>query len=825
MSLTARADPAPRREVINLAGLGRWLVGLNSLLRPADGWLSVAFLALNLMVVVWSVERAHWMPTPSLVHLVLLAMITGLLLSRIPLWAILVLPVGLVIGALVITWQLSSLQAENLAVANAAELWQRLGHWFQVARAGNINLDKAPFAFALMVLTWLSGYLAAWVFARYRNFWGVFVLGGAGLLSNLTYLPAKASSDLLLYLFTALLLIARVQSVRRRQDWQDRNIQHDGHLWLLSLSDSVFLGVGVLLLAFLLPVRGNFGPANAAYEFMRTPLKSFEGDFNRLFAGLPARRPIPYRIWDDTMAFQGTIQPGTTPVLQVESQTPMYWKARTYGTYTAQGWVSENTVLESIDWVPKHALAQPYRSRFEVTYSVTPRYASRSLFAGGQIIQADKKVRIETYDSPEYILDLADEGAMRALPPKLALAAANLNQGSRASPSTQATALLALGFKRLDSRYEPGRVQPVTLVEVLPAQPDVLSVHSAKGNIRANETYQLTSSVSVATAYELRGAGTDYPTWALVKYTQLPEGLPQRVRVLAAQLTASSQTPYDKAKAIERYLSGLPYSLQVEAPPYQTDGVDHFLFTLRKGYSEYFASAMTVLLRASGVPARVATGYTVGDRVSGEDIYIVNDSHSHAWVEVFFPQYGWITFEPTPGASLPTVTLPGNAGANPASAKPKSPEDDLFDDELDFPFGDPSARGSRSWTDTLRGDWLWGITALVVATLMGGLGWGFWRRYLVPSDQPAVAFRRLASLGALAAVGPAAHQTPFQYRHRLFEVFPGHRDQVSTIVDTYVRHLYGRKGLTSEESDRLVRAWVRLRGPLSLHILQRLRLR
>ena len=97
----------------------------------------------------------------------------------------------------------------------------------------------------------------------------------------------------------------------------------------------------------------------------------------------------------------------------------------------------------------------------------------------------------------------------------------------------------------------------------------------------------------------------------------------------------------------------------MEPPAFDKDGVDHFLFTLKEGYSEYFGSSMSVLLRTVGVPARLAVGYTTGDRIGDQDIFAVTDSHSHAWVEVYFPGFGWIPFEPTPGEALPSVYQPG----------------------------------------------------------------------------------------------------------------------------------------------------------------------
>ena len=207
--------------------------------RPSDGWASVFLLALNLMVVVWSVERADWVPTPNLVSLILLGMLTGLVFSRIPVWGFLLIPLGLFIGFWVIVWQLTSFQAHGMELRSAAELFERLNLWWVAAGSGSINIDREPFAFGLMCMTWLAGFFAAWVFFRHRNFWGVFVLGGAGLLSNLTYLPSEGSIYLGIYLLTALLLVSRVQAVRRLQEWRRRGFQSDNHLGILAVSDSV----------------------------------------------------------------------------------------------------------------------------------------------------------------------------------------------------------------------------------------------------------------------------------------------------------------------------------------------------------------------------------------------------------------------------------------------------------------------------------------------------------------------------------------------------------------------------------------------------------
>ena len=835
-----RRDPvaaeAPARRVnLDTEAWGQALLAGLNYFRPADGWATVLLLGLNLMVVVWSVEQADWVPTPNLVSLILLAMLVGLFLARLPVWGVVVLPLGLLLGLGVIVAQITAFRAEGMELANAAELWQRLYLWYEAARTGSINIDREPFAFGLMVATWLAGYLAAWVFFRHRNFWGVFILGGAGLLSNLTYLPAEGSIYLGIYLLTALLLVARVQAVRRLREWRRLGFQADGNLSILSVSDSILMAFAVLLIAFLLLPTGSFWqPAHNVYEYMRSPLVRFEDDFNRLFAGLPARRPLPYRIWGDVMAFQGTINPTTTPVLQVDSPVALYWKARSYGTYTPKGWVSDDTVLQPTDWTPRYAAAQPYDRRFEVTHSVTLNYPTRNLFAGGQVLAVNREVRIETYDSPQYALDFSGPAGATAAP-KLNLAALSLERelrqsGGAASRARLAAAAAPAGFQLAEVRRQGGQVQEIILAETLPERPDTLSLRSAGREFKRGESYEVTASVSQAGPEELRLAGLDYPTWALAKYTQLPPELPQRVRDLGAELTAGAETPYDKAKAVEAYLKTLPYSLTMNPPPYNSDGVDHFLFNERRGYSEYFASALTVLLRTQGIPARMVTGYTVGQQVPEADTYIVADSNSHGWAEVFFPGYGWIGFEPTPGASIP-IAAPPVVEDKPLDFVlpaedvdvPLCDDDEELDDcEEEFllePTANPVAENPLVRLARQYLPWLGG--ALAVAAVIAALGWLFWRRWLTPSDDPPTVFRRLAFLGRLNAIGPAGWQTPYQYLRRLQGELPAQREALAVIVNSYVRHRYGGKESSPEQAESLTRAWLQVRRPLLFHLFRR----
>lgn len=818
---------------------GGWASRVN-LLRPLDGWFALALLAINLMMVVGSVASADWAPglgNKSIVAVLLMGMLTGLVLGRLPVWGWLLFPAGLGVGLAVVAWQIGSFFGGESAVTGTGQLWDRLGLWLEAAKSGDINIDPAPFAFGVLLATWLLGYAGVWLFARCHNFWGVLVLGGAGLLSNLTFLPPNAGLFLGLYLFTALLLIARIGSVRRQQEWQIRNIKPDGSLGTISLSDSFLLAVPVLIVAFSLPYGYKLGPMDAAYDALRSPMQVLEGDFNRLFAGVPARRPVAFRVWGDVMAFQGTINPAETVVLRVESPTPLYLKARTYGTYTGKGWLSGGRVLEDMDWTPSYASPQAHLDRLEVIYSVTPAYASNSLFVGGPVLTSDRNLKIETYDSATYTLDLTGDpvgpGAVDALPFSVAEAAsavrALVNQSNGRVGEDALRAALPTDLRLAAVSRDNGTVRQVQLAEVLPVPPDVLSLRSAGGKIKDGQTYTLTSAVSVASAEELREAGTDYPAWVMNRYVQLPVELPQRVRDLAADLTAGADTPYDKAKAIEEYLRTFPYTTTIEPPPFDADGVDHFLFTLGRGYSEYYASAMAVLLRSVNVPARLVTGYNAGNQVPDREAYVVADSNAHGWVEVFFPRYGWISFEPTAGRSLPASYQPGlqeETDQATGGAGGGAQQDDCIPLFADCPATLAQSPGSSDAEDiSAFAAWFrrilpWLLSAVAASTIVTGMGWLLWRRYMTPSRDPGLSYRRLSLLGALSSNGPAPHQTPYEYRDRLGQALPAYREEVSAVVDAYVRNRYGAKGLERGGGRRLTRAWLRLRLPLLLRVIR-----
>jgi hypothetical protein len=137
------------------------------------------------------------------------------------------------------------------------------------------------------------------------------------------------------------------------------------------------------------------------------------------------------------------------------------------------------------------------------------------------------------------------------------------------------------------------------------------------------------------------------PLQARSDYLQLPP-LDPRIPKLARAMTAGAATDLERARAIERRLRA-DYGYTLELPDREVaDPLAYFLFTRKKGHCEYFASAMTVMLRTAGIPARLATGFQSGVYNPITDFWLVRASDAHAWVEAWIPGHGWTTFDPTP---------------------------------------------------------------------------------------------------------------------------------------------------------------------------------
>jgi len=171
--------------------------------------------------------------------------------------------------------------------------------------------------------------------------------------------------------------------------------------------------------------------------------------------------------------------------------------------------------------------------------------------------------------------------------------------------------------------------------------------------LRAGQTYSVVSYIPDLSPDALRTAETGSSPYG----DNLAGGLSPRAADLAAQVTAGANNEFDTVMALTAYLQhNYRYTLDLGRVPTGQDPVDWFLFGVKSGYCEQFATAETLMLRSLGIPARLATGYATGEYDPVLNQSVVREHDAHAWVEVWFSGHGWVPVDPTPGVSPLAVT-------------------------------------------------------------------------------------------------------------------------------------------------------------------------
>ncbi len=179
------------------------------------------------------------------------------------------------------------------------------------------------------------------------------------------------------------------------------------------------------------------------------------------------------------------------------------------------------------------------------------------------------------------------------------------------------------------------------------------------GHLLPGDTY--TATVAMPDAVSAPSGSPPPPRVDLENALQLPPDLPRRVQELTKEIVAQTTgRPVEIALAIESHLrTGYEYDLDALPLPEGEDYVDHFLFVSKRGWCNHYASAMVVMLRIAGVPARLATGFTSGEWVPEREHFEIRDQDAHAWAEVYLPDTGWIDFDPTPAEEEPATVTEG----------------------------------------------------------------------------------------------------------------------------------------------------------------------
>ena len=347
-------------------------------------------------------------------------------------------------------------------------------------------------------------------------------------------------------------------------------------------------------------------------------------------------------------------------------------------------------------------------------------------------------------------------------------------------------------------------------------------------------SYRVQVDQSVATETELRDDSVGYPAWAR-PYLGLPFGYRSpateaRIHELALRVTAGATNPYDDAAAVEQYLrTNFAYTLTPGPPPAGVDVEENFLFSSRAGYCQYFATAMADMLRSLGVPTRLVNGYGPGAYDASHDRFVVTESDSHTWPEVYFPSYGWIPFEPTPDGVYTPITRGGTAGvdcssgacqsdsgtplATPSAAPTPRPRQEPAGPSVPAPTGGPRLPSLRTWTPV-------GALLLVLLVLLYVLA----SRFLRPQTVAGV-WHRVILLLQLAGVRPRTGETPIEFGDRVAGAFPETAAGMRQLAGDFAVAAYAPAGLAELRKPAVLAGWGALRPLLLRRVAARVRRR
>ena len=762
------------------SNLKRWLkAGFGT---PQE-WGSVVLTFLALGVAIFSIEQAHW--TSSHLPLTLdlaLAMLLTLILARRRLDDRVFFAIMTILSAGFTIWQASRLAAPTSGLGAA------LTAWWQTISYRQPSEEVVHFASFLIFLTWVIGFVSAWFTLRKQNVWIGVGLGGIALLINLSNLPREQYYFLLIYLPVAMLVIG-VATLTKQRRWFKRLGGSYPKRAVLS-----FIALLVLVSAIAIP-SAWFAPdieiAQARTVMGGSWGQYLEESWVNLFAAVPGKWTVIKSSDGEKLAFSAAPNQRDTVFFAIHSEQSFYWRTRRYDTYQPWGWTSSHAVDQKLSPGTRVSEADDFLNRRELTYTVENKQKTDVLLTAGEFVSAN---------IPVFLKSMATSGEAN-------LGSVYVAQGSRLYQSTNGGASWTASdgdapWERAYLAAAPDKVG------------DVLSV-IAPQMLKPYQRYSMTATISMATPSELAEAGENYEAWVEDYYLQLPSGLPGRVRQLAEKVTENMTTPYAKAVAIKDFLHGFKYSLTVKPPPSGTDGVDWFLFHERQGFCTNYASAMVVMLRSVGVPARLAIGYLPGEFDVASGAFIVRAKDYHAWTEVYFPRYGWITFEPTASTRFEEdLITPGGTGGDEFGPFPEEPSGPIDGGGSSGGTTLTSRLGEASQPYIVLGVLLLMLTAIIIAYLR-------LQRFRQEVKSAIQVYAKMCSMASLVRAGPRPYETPLEYCQRLAAVLPLQTEAIGTIAQAYAEARFSpRKEQGIYELGELRLSWRKIFRALLKRVLR-----
>ncbi len=856
-----------------------------------EGWATLVLTVLLVYIAVVSIQRADWADGLGVLTWVMAAgLVAGFVVSkwrRLP-SAVLHLG-GFVVGVIAVVFAMTSYIDDSVGTTRdkLRWLWDRGEEWIRLLINGDQAEDLYLFVLFVSILTFLMAYMTMWFVFRARWIWAALFFPGVVLLLNLGYSLRVPNGLVVLFLFVSLLLLMRFALLQREINWRRVRIDYPSTLVWRGMWAASYLAVVVILFGWVVPVSARSSTANDLWHEVDGPWRSIDSQVNEWFVGLrgPGQSGVGgFAAFDDNFELGGPLRLSDDPVVVVSgTDRAPYLQAHTYNVYTGRGWESDLT--------PPLAEGEPaivpplFELRPGENRPVDPSYAKNRerqtfgmtiqttrgslLFSPSSFVSSDISTSlVVAWQDVENAIDV-QSATPESIPPQLwpfvqilqtvdltpDIPPAPTPDGTAATPEASPTPapLPEPDFTKLPAELstmqneliaesiqvsytinpETYRVQNLNYRGRFPVLDDVEAVR-AQNELQEGDTYAVDALVSDAKGTDLRVADGEIPQEVLDRYLELPESVTDRTRSLAAEIAAGQSNTYDIAKALEAYLrTNIAYSESIAFPPADVDVVDYVIFTSQEGYCEYYASSFIVMARSLGIPARMSVGFFPTDD-SGEDGLIYRERNAHAWPEVYFPDYGWVGFEPTAARSAVDrdVSTPANPGVPPRNDRGILPGEgrlpDDFQDLNDIAFDEqnanlPTGEGTVGSTDNGLGTRDLAIRVVPLAILLTILIiaylWLRGTRGLTPSSQMYTKMSRGANWGGVR--GTAA-MTPNEFAEQIASTVSGSRLPVGYLTDLYVQETYGNSRPSQSELLRARQAWLRLRGVLLRHFFSRL---
>lgn len=745
---------------------------------------------LLIFVATSAIGQAGWTKhLPVMSSIGLFSFVIGLLISRSLLPTLIAHLFSLIIGFAWSFWIVSGLLPTEFTWQMRWEnLMERTGIWFNAAATGGISYDNLMFVMQMALIVWLASYLSVWFLFRSGRIWTSILPIGFILFIVFHYAPKDLTTWVFVFILLSLLLIMMFNLNEHEQRWRDNRVYFRSDISYDFLREGIIFSVVVLSLAWLAPSVDS-DKANMFFSVLDREWRSVQGEWNRLFADLNYK-PDPYAYADtfgQSLTLGGARNLTPEPVLRVDARAGRYWRAVVFDEYDGLGWKSNDLIVVDLD-AGEQPDAHPFfhaRQPYTQTFSFINNGAT-VLYAMSNPVTADRDIRAKSSIVQQKDVDIS-----------------------------------------LYS-YWAGKKKPWM---------DELTYIQSDRRLRAEETYQVVSLLSIASIEQLQADDSPYPAWIQNRYLGLPAGIPQRVFDLAAEIARDSDNAFDKASAIEAYLRlNLTYNEGIALPPENRDKVDYILFDLKEAYCDYYATSMIVMLRSLGIPARMAAGYAGGEWVTletGEELRVVQNKDAHSWVEVFFPRYGWIEFEPTSAQPIVArLSRPDQNGENlPLPDAGQEPPFDPLDDVENVDLGEGEGLGTNEFFKFTLPFWgeVQAAKETIVGLIIGGVllllvigGWVVYGRYRLSrreasGELPTVSAIYAAMLKLAAWMGLKKHpsQTPYEHARILSATIPTVKPEVDLITAEFVQQNYSRSHTSTQEvKSALFTAWNDIRPQL-----------